>query len=136
MDPTVTADDFTALDGFFVGLKVDPGEVFLDQGMRGRLADEDEMPVDGENLLAQRLAGKEIIAEINRIEPGIVRPVGPQPPLGGGILAVLFLRAILRAMNSGSSGMTLSCPGATRVAPSIAWKHSFSSLPRCRVEQL
>jgi hypothetical protein len=33
----------TTLDGLFVGLKVDPGDVFLDQGMRGRLADEDEM---------------------------------------------------------------------------------------------
>jgi hypothetical protein len=64
VDPTVTTNNFvlTALDGFFVGPKVDPGDVFLDRGMRGRLADEVEMPVEAENLLAQRLAGKEIIA--------------------------------------------------------------------------
>ena len=45
MDPTITVDVFllAALDDVFVGPKVDPGDVFLDQGMRGRLADEDEM---------------------------------------------------------------------------------------------
>ena len=92
-------DDFalTALDRFFVGLKVDPGDVFLDQGMRGRFADEDEMPVEGEDGLAQGLAGEEIVAEINRVEPGILLAVGREPPLRCGVLAVLFFRAILRS---------------------------------------
>jgi len=55
VDPTVTVDDLdlTALDRFFVGLKIDPGDAFLDKGMRGRLADEDEMPVDGADGFAQ-----------------------------------------------------------------------------------
>ena len=61
LDPTITVDVFllAALDGVFVSLKVDPGDVFLDQGMRGRLADEDEMPVNGKDGLAQRLAERD-----------------------------------------------------------------------------
>jgi hypothetical protein len=39
--------------------------------MRVRLADEDEMSIGGEDVFAQRLAGEEIVDEMNRIEPGI-----------------------------------------------------------------
>ena len=54
MDPTKAVDDFvlTALDDFVVGLKLDPGDVFLDQRMRGWFANEDEMAADGEDVLA------------------------------------------------------------------------------------
>ena len=53
-------------------------------------------PVNGKDGLAQRLAGKEIVAEIDRVEPGILLAVGCKPPLRGGVLAILFICAILR----------------------------------------
>jgi len=119
LDPTVTVDDFdlTALDRFFVALKIDPGDVFLDQGMRGRLADEDEMPVDGADGLAQGLAGEQIVAEIDRAKPGVVRPVGRQPPLRSGVLTVLFFRAILRGNEFWFERDDLVVPGSDQSYP-------------------
>ena len=85
-----------AFDRLLVGLKLDPGEVFLDQRMGGGLADEDEMSVDLAHGLAQGLAGEQVVAEIDRIELGVARPVAGQPSLGGGVLAVLLFRTVLR----------------------------------------
>src|SRR3954452_23188023 len=44
---------------------VDPAEVFLDQRMRGRLADEEEVPAGIQHRLAERLAGEQVIAELS-----------------------------------------------------------------------
>src|SRR5712691_3267365 len=97
-DPAVAEDGLflAALDHLLVGRKVDPGGVFGDQRMRRWLADEDEMAAELAHGLAEGLAGEQVIAEIDRIEPGVARPVAGQPSLGGSVLAILLFRAVLR----------------------------------------
>lgn len=46
--------------------------------------------------MAQRLAGEPIVAEKHRTEGGVARAMRGEPALGGGVLAILLLRAILR----------------------------------------
>lgn len=91
-------DDFALppLDCLLMGRKLNSGDVFLDQGMRRRFADEDKMPVDRPHGLAQGLAREQVVTEINRIEPCVLLTVGRQPSLRRGVLAVLLFRAILR----------------------------------------
>src|SRR5580693_6636728 len=97
-DPAIAVDGvlFTVLDRLLMGRKVYSSDVFRNQRMRGWLADEDEMRADVAHRLAQGLAGEQVVAEIDRIEPGVACAVGHQPPLSSGILAVLLFRAILR----------------------------------------
>src|SRR5499427_5309742 len=59
------------LDPVLTGRKLNPRKIFCNQRMRGRLADENEMGTGSQHRLAQRLTGKQIIAEIDRIEPCI-----------------------------------------------------------------
>src|SRR6516225_3774072 len=59
----------------------DPGQVFLDGRMGRRLADEQEMPARRPNNVADRLAGVEIVAEIDWIEPCIARSMCGEPAL-------------------------------------------------------
>jgi hypothetical protein len=39
--------------------------------------------------------GEQVVAEIDRAEPGMTRAMGGQPALGGAHLAVLLLRPVL-----------------------------------------
>jgi len=64
--------------------------------MRRRLADEDEVPAGVQHRLAERLAGEQVVAEIDRTERSVAPPVRGQPALGGGVLAILLLRPVLR----------------------------------------
>ncbi len=64
--------------------------------MRGRLADEDEMAAGVQDRLAKRLAGEQVVAEIDRIEGRVVWAVRGEAALGSPVLAVLLLRAVLR----------------------------------------
>jgi hypothetical protein len=71
--------------------------------------------------LAKRLAGEQVVAEIDRIECGVAPSMRGQPALGGGVLAILLLRAVLRGDEFRLQRITLSCPGATSVAASMPW---------------
>ena len=91
------SNPFTAaFDADDMARQVDAGDVFLNQRMRGRLAHEQEVASLGEHGLAHRLVGKQIVAEVDRVEPGIVGTVGGQPATCRTALTILFLRAILR----------------------------------------
>ena len=122
-DPAVAEDGLflAALDHLLAARKVDPGGVFGDQRMRRWLADEDEMAADVQHRLAERLAGEQVVAEIDRIKRGVAPSMRGQPALGGGGLAILLLCPVLRGDECRLSGMTLSCPGATSVAASMLW---------------
>jgi superfamily I DNA/RNA helicase len=50
--------------------QLNPGQIFLDGRMGGRLADEQEMAARGQHGLADRLAGVEVVAEIDGISIG------------------------------------------------------------------
>lgn len=76
--------------------QVDPGEILLDQRMRRRLADEEKVPAHVQHRLAERLAGEQVIAEINRIEGGVAPSMRGQPALGRHGLAILLLGPVLR----------------------------------------
>ena len=64
--------------------------------MRRRLADEDEMAAGVQHRLAERLAGEQIVTEIDRVKLGVALGVRGQPALGRHVLAVLLLRPVLR----------------------------------------
>jgi hypothetical protein len=66
-------------NGLFACRKLDAGSgnVFLDQGMRGWLADEDEMPVLCGNGFARWLESRGILLKFNSLEfSGFTRQVG------------------------------------------------------------
>ena len=126
---------FAALDGLAVGRKFDAGDVFLDQGMRGRLANEDEMPVDGAHSRADRLAGEQVVTEIDRIEPGVTGAVSREPTPSGTALAILFLAAIVRGNELRRQREHAVVTGATTVAERKLWKYSVLPPARARLEQ-
>lgn len=64
--------------------------------MRRRLADEEKVPAHVQHRLAERLAGEQVIAEINRIEGGVAPSMRGQPALGRHGLAILLLGPVLR----------------------------------------
>ena len=64
--------------------------------MRRRLADEDEVAARVQHRLTERLAGEQIVAEINRVERAITLAVGGQPALRRHVLAILLHRPVLR----------------------------------------
>src|ERR1700692_1866829 len=76
--------------------KFHPGQVVLDGRMGRRLADEQEMPACRPHRLADRLAGVEIVAEIDGIEPCIAWAMGGEPASRRHALAVLLVVPILR----------------------------------------
>src|ERR1700690_491920 len=76
--------------------KLDPSQVFRDGGMGRRLADEQEMPARRPHRLADRLAGVEIVAEIDGIEPGIAWAMSGEPASRRHALAALLVVPILR----------------------------------------
>ena len=59
--------------------KFDPGQVFLDGRMGRRLADEQEMPARRPHRLADRLAGVEVVAQIDGIKPCVAWAMGGEP---------------------------------------------------------
>ncbi len=64
--------------------------------MGRRLADEQEMPARRLHRLADRLARVKIVAEIDRIEPGVTRAMGGEPAPRRHAFAVLLVVPILR----------------------------------------
>jgi hypothetical protein len=73
-----------------------PGQIFLDGRMGGRLADEQEMAARGQHGLADRLAGVEVVAEIDGIEPCIMGAMGRKRAPRRHAFAVLLVMAVLR----------------------------------------
>ena len=83
-------------DALAVLLEVDAGEVLGDGLVRGGLAGEDEVAAGVADGAGERLAGVEVVAEIDRAEAGEGGPMRGEPALGGGALAILLLRPVLR----------------------------------------
>src|SRR5215207_9317916 len=63
---------------------------------RSGLAHEQEMAAGGLHRLTERLAGIEVVAKIDRLEPGVGRAVLGQPAPRRPALAILFVVAVLR----------------------------------------
>jgi hypothetical protein len=74
----------------------DAGEIFGQGGMGVRLAHEEEVAARGAHVLADRLAGIEVIAQVDGVEMGIGCGMVAQPAPAGPALAVLLLATILR----------------------------------------
>src|SRR5260370_7023851 len=64
--------------------------------MGGRLADEQEMPARCPHRLADRLAGVEVVAEIDGIEPCVAWAMGGEPASRRHALAILLVVPVLR----------------------------------------
>ncbi len=79
-----------------VPVEFHPVEIFADGLMGLRLADKDEVAARSLHGGADRLAGEQIIAEIDRPQATDGRAVGDQPTLGRGMLAVLLVGTVLR----------------------------------------
>ena len=60
------------------------------------LAHEQEMAAGGLHRLTERLAGIEVVAKIDRLEPGVGRAVLGQPAPRRPALAILLVVAVLR----------------------------------------
>jgi hypothetical protein len=97
-EPSVAVDRvrLPAFDLLLDARQVDAGEIFLDEGVGGRLAHEDEAGVLLAHRLAKRLAGEQVVAQVDRVQSRVARAVGGQPAFGGLVLAVLLVRPILR----------------------------------------
>lgn len=84
----------------FVGLgqlrERNAGQVFLNQRMRGRFADKQEVAARGAHRLAQWLAGEQVIAQVDRVPPLRAAAMGGQPAAGRCGFTVLFVMTILR----------------------------------------
>ncbi len=65
-------------------------------GLGVRFADEQEVAAGREDRFAGGLAGVQIVAEIDRVEPGVLGAVSGQPALHCVGLAILLLGAVLR----------------------------------------
>ncbi len=96
-EPAIDAGGLPAAldDGPPVLLEVDAGEVFGDGLVRVRLAGQDEAASALPDGLDHRLAGVEVVAQVDGPEAGDAGAVAGQPALGGGALAVLLLRPVL-----------------------------------------
>src|SRR5258708_20374069 len=64
--------------------------------MGRRLADEQEMPARCPHRLADRLAGVEVVAEIDGIEPCVAWAMGGEPASRRHALAILLVVPVLR----------------------------------------
>ena len=90
-------DPFAAtFDPHAVGRQFNPGDVFPDQRVRCRLAGEHEVAACGLDRFAHRLVGEQVVAQVDRPEPGILRTMRAQPAPGRAALAILLVAAILR----------------------------------------
>ena len=76
--------------------QLDPGQILLDGLVRRWLAHEQEMAAGGAHRLAHRLAGVEVVAEVDRVEAGVAAGVPVEPAPGRPALAVLLGVAVLR----------------------------------------
>src|SRR4051812_31977974 len=121
-----------ALDRAGLCRQLDTGEIFLNRLVGRRLAHEQEVPVRCPHRLADRLTGEQVVAQIDRLQPGVAPAMALQP--AARLSQSCFSWPSWGTMNSGSSGTTRLWSGATTVADSIAWKCSVLSLPRLRVE--
>ena len=91
--------------------QLDPGQVFLQRGMRARLADEQEMPVHRPHGLTHRLARIQVVAEVDRGQIGATLAVGIEPAPDRHGLAVLLVMAVLRHHELRRQGQHLMVPG-------------------------
>ncbi len=82
-------------DPLFVYGEFDAVEPVVERGVRSRLGNEQEMAANRLDGLANRLAGIEIVTEIDRFQPRQAGPVGDQPAPRRPALAVLLLLPVL-----------------------------------------
>ena len=82
-------------DPLFVDGEFDAVEPVVERGVRSRLGNEQEMAANRLDGLANRLAGIEIVAEMDRFQPRQAGPVGGQPAPRRPALAVLLLLPVL-----------------------------------------
>lgn len=85
------------------------------------LADEAEMARGVQHGLAERLAGEQLVAEIDRIEGAVGPAVRGQPAFGGGVLAILLLRPVPRGDERRLQRDDLVVAGPPRVVASMLW---------------
>src|SRR3954468_1413769 len=91
--------------------QLDAGEVFLDRLMRRRLAHEQEVPVRRPHRFADRLAGEQVVAEVDGLQSGIAPAMALQP--AARLSQFCLSWPSWGTMNSGSSGTTRLLSGAT-----------------------
>jgi len=94
----------------------DAGLILRDRGVRGWLADEQEVAAGCLDSPANRLAGKQVVAEIDRPQLGERLAVSLQPAPGGAAFAVLlsFSKVGFSEMPQSSSMARSSAPVRTR----------------------
>ena len=87
--------------------------------MGNRLGREQEVDAARQHGFAERLAGEQIVAEIDGAQIFHARAMRRKPALGGIALAILFFGPVRLDDELGISGTTMLWPGATMVAASI-----------------
>jgi hypothetical protein len=95
--PTIAVHDaqLATLHGSDALRHFDAREPFVDSRMGSRLADEEEVSAGRQHVLTDRLAGIEIVAEIDRIELRITRAMRCEPSPRGAAFAILLLAPVL-----------------------------------------
>jgi hypothetical protein len=74
----------------------DPREPFVKGLVGSGFANEKEVAARSRNVLADRLARIEIVAEIDQVELGVMSAMGFEPPACGTAFTVLLLTPVLR----------------------------------------
>ena len=64
--------------------------------MRRRPADKEEVAAGVQHSRAERLAGEQVVTDIDRIKCGVALPMRSQPALGSRLLAILLFRPVPR----------------------------------------
>src|SRR4051812_48970754 len=93
-----------ALDRAGQRRQIDTGEVFLDRLVGRGLAHEQEMPVHRPHRFADRLAGEQVIAQIDWLQPSMAPAMALKP--AARLSQSCFSWPSWGTMNSGSSGTT------------------------------
>jgi hypothetical protein len=95
-EPAIDAGGLSAAldDGLPVLRKGNAGEILRDSLVRARLAGQDEAATALPDRLDDRLAGIEVVAQVDGPEVGDAGTVADQPALGGA-LTILLLRSVL-----------------------------------------
>jgi hypothetical protein len=126
-EPAIDAGGLPAAldDGPPVLRKVDAGEMFGDGLVRARLAGQNETAAALLDGLDDRLVSIEIVAEVDRPEPGDAGAVVDQPALGGGALAILLLAPVLGGDELRRQRQDLGVAGRDHAGAEKGVKHSL-----------
>src|SRR3954468_23671387 len=121
-------------DGLPVLREVDAGEVFGDGLVRVRLAGQDEAAAALPDGLDDRLAGVELVAQVDRPEAGDAGAMAGQPALGGGALAILLASAVLGRDELRRQRQDLGMAGGdhTGAQEGVETLHAAIRAPACR----